>query len=202
MRRTATLALPLITALACAGAPRIQQTVGADRVFSPQDRFAPASASVLGAENPTFDEPELDNLEDLIGKAIGWRGLTMAPEKDADWWVSCAFRKRLIWIGDITREPITEPWRPSRPRVLGTERTEYDPRGTVDPNVPQVAPWVETIIELRLRSRRTGTIGWSVERVWGRDRTELPEDDLKATLDLLLGQIPFTGKPPPAAGPR
>lgn len=202
MLRTATPALLLLAALACANAPRIEQGVGADRVFSAEDRFAPAATSVIAAENPDFAEPELENVHAVIGRAIGWRGLTTAPEKTADWWVSCAFRKRLVWKGDITREPVIEPWRPAQVRVLGATGAEYEPRGTVDASAPQLGAWVETIVELRLRSRRTGTIGWSVRRVWGRDRSELPEDELKETLELLLGKLGFEGAPPPVPGPR
>jgi hypothetical protein len=191
--------LLLAAALACAGAPRIEVVTGATREFAPRDRFAPAPLGVLGSENPDFEQPELESLQDVLARAIGWRGLVSAPEDAADWWASCAFRKRLVWKGDLTREPVTQPWRPARARVLGASRTEYQTRGAVDPSVPQIEPWVETIVELRLRSRRTGTIGWSAARIWGRNRTDLPEDELKQTLELLLGQVRFQGDPPAAA---
>jgi len=196
-------ALLLAAALACANAPRIELGAGATRVFAPDDRFAPAALGVLAMENPDFDEPELESLHEVLGKAIGWRGLLTAPEDAADWWVSCAFRKRIVWKGDVTREPITQPWRPqARPRVLGAARTEYQTRGALDPAEQQIEPWIETIVELRLRSHRTGTIGWSAERIWGRNRLELPEDELKDTLLLLLGQIRFEGSAPAPTAPH
>lgn len=200
MRRIAqaSSALLIVAALACATAPRIEVVTGATREFAPSDGFAPAAESVLGMENPEFEEPELESLYELLGGAIGWRGLRTAPEDSADWLVSCAFRKRLVWKGDITREPITQPWRPQAPpRVMGSTGAQYQTRGAVDATgTAPAAPWIETIVELRLRSRRTGTIGWSAERRWGRNRNELPEDELKETLDLLFAQLRLTGESP------
>ena len=181
----------LVSLLGCANAPRIEPVIGATRVFSPSDRFAAASTGVLGAENPDFDEPALESLREVIEKAIGWRGLTMAPDDAADWLASCAFRKRIIWKGDITRDPVVEPWRPQRTRVLGPGIPETQTRGAMGQEVPKVEPWVETIVELRLRSRRTGTVGWSFARIWGRNRSELSEDELKQTLEALLAQVKF-----------
>jgi hypothetical protein len=199
MRRAARLAFVLLAAgwLACIGKPRIEPGVGETRVFAPADRFAPASTGLLGTENPDFDEPALESLHELLETSIGWRGLTLAPADSADWLVSCAFRKRLVFKGDIAREPVIEPWRPQQTRVLGTENTMARPG--LDPNVPQIEPWVETIVELRLRSRRTGTIGWSAQRIWGRNRNDLPEDELKSALELLLRQVRLEGDAPPAA---
>lgn len=201
MHRAASLAVLLFAAmcLGCAMKPRIQPGVGESRTFAPADRFAPASTGLLGTENPDFDEPALESLHELLETSIGWRGLTMAPSDSADWLVSCAFRKRLVFKGDISREPVVEPWRPQQTRVLGTG-TQMSRPG-LDQNVQAPEPWVETIVELRLRSRRTGTIGWSAQRIWGRNRTDLPEDELKATLQLLLQQMRFEGDPAPADAP-
>ena len=198
MRRVAWLALLLYAAvwLGCINKPRIVPGVGEARTFAPADRFAPATTGLLGTENPDFDEPALESLHELIETSIGWRGLTMAPADTADWLVSCAFRKRLVFKGDITREPVIEPWRPQQTRVLGTGTSMSRPG--VDPNVQTPEPWVETIVELRMRSRRTGTIGWSAQRIWGRNRTDLPEDELKTTLQLLLQQMRFQGDGAPA----
>jgi hypothetical protein len=197
MRSKLPILLCLAAALGCAGAPRIEHTVGGARSFSASDRFAPASIGLLGTENPDFDEPALESLRELLEKSIGWRGLTLAPDDAADWLVSCAFRKRLIWKADISREPVTEPWRPQRTRVLGTH-DEYTPSAGIDPEAATLPsdPWIETLVELRLRSRRTGTIGWSVQRIWGRNRDDLPEDELQKTLALLLEQIRFQGDAP------
>ena len=202
MRRVAWLALLLYAAvwLGCINKPRIEHGVGEARIFAPADRFAPASTGLLGTENPDFDEPALESLHELLETSIGWRGLTMAPADTADWLVSCAFRKRLVFKGDITREPVIEPWRPQQTRVLGTG-TQMSRPG-MDPNVQPPEPWVETIVELRMRSRRTGTIGWSAQRIWGRNRTDLPEDELKATLQLLLQQMRFQGDAAPAKGTK
>jgi hypothetical protein len=201
MRRVARFAFVLFAAalLGCMTKPRIEQGVGESRTFAPNDRFAPASSGLLGTENPDFDEPALESLRDLLEKSIGWRGLTLAPADSADWLVSCAFRKRLVFKGDISREPVIEPWRPQQTRVLGTQNTMARPG--LDPSVPEVEPWVETMVELRLRSRRTGTIGWSAQRIWGRNRTDLPEDELKATLELLLKQVRLQGDAAPAKAP-
>jgi hypothetical protein len=193
--------LGLVASLACASAPRIEHGVGTGRSFSPSDRFAPASIGLLATENPDFDEPALENLVELLEKSIGWRGLTLAEGDSADWLVSCAFRKRLIWKADISREPVTEPWHPHPTRVLGT-RNEYTPGAMMDPETSAATePWIETLVELRLRSRRTGTIGWSVQRIWGRNREDLPEDELRQTLGLLLSQIRFVGDAPAPAQP-
>ncbi|HVN39446.1 MAG TPA: hypothetical protein VMW19_14885 [Myxococcota bacterium] len=191
--------LGLAASLACASAPRIEHGVGSWRSFSAADRFAPATLGVLAAENPGFDEPALENLQELLEKSIGWHGLTLAEDDAADWLVSCAFRKRVIWREDISRQPVTEPWYPHATRVLGT-RNEYSPTAANDPEASAATqPWLETLVELRLRSRRTGTIGWSIQRVWGRDREDLPEDELRQTLDLLLSQIRFYNNAPAQA---
>jgi hypothetical protein len=195
-RPTLSILVWLAASLACASAPRIEQHVGTGRTFSPADRFAPAAVGVLATENPDFDEPALENLQELLEKSIGWRGLTLAEGDTADWLVSCAFRKRLVLKSDISREPVTEPWHPHQTRVLGT-RNEYTPGAAMDPETTAAPePWIETLVELRLRSRRTGTIGWSVQRVWGRNREDLPEDELRQTLDLLLTQIRVRGEAP------
>ena len=195
-RSTLLVLVWLAASLACASAPRIEQHVGTGRTFSKADRFAPATVGLLGTENPDFDEPALENLRELLEKSIGWRGLTLAEDDAADWLVSCAFRKRLVLKSDISREPVTEPWHPHATRVLGTHN-EYSPNAAVDPETSAATePWIETLVELRLRSRRTGTIGWSVQRVWGRNREDLPEDELRQTLDLLLTQIRFRGVAP------
>jgi hypothetical protein len=198
MRRVAWLSLLLYAAvwLGCASKPRIEPGVGEARLFAPADRFAPASTGLLGTENPDFEEPALESLHELLETSIGWRGLTMAPADSADWLVSCAFRKRLVFKGDITREPVIEPWRPQQTRVLGTGTSMSRPG--MEQNVQAPEPWIETIVELRMRSRRTGTIGWSAQRIWGRNRTDLPEDELKATLQLLLQQMRFQGDAAPA----
>ena len=195
MRRVPSFASLLVAALwlGCMNAPRVEPVVGETRVFAPVDRFAPASTGLLGTENPDFDEPALESLHELLETAIGWRGLTLAPADSADWLVSCAFRKRLVFKGDISREPIVEPWRPQQTRVLGTQTSMAHPG--IDPNQQPPEPWVETIVELRLRSRRTGTIGWATQRIWGRNRTDLPEDELKSTLELLLRQVHMQGEP-------
>ena len=188
--------------LACASPPRIEHGVGTGRSFMPSDRFAPATVGVLATENPDFDEPALENLQELLEKSIGWRGLTLAEDDAADWLVSCAFRKRLVMKSDISREPVTEPWHPHQTRVLGT-RNEYTPSAGMDPEATAASaatePWIETLVELRLRSRRTGTVGWSVQRVWGRNREDLPEDELRQTLEMLLAQIRFRGDKPAQA---
>jgi len=195
-RSTLSILLWLATSLACASPPRIEHHVGTGRSFPPTDRFAPATVGLLATENPDFDEPALENLRELLEKSIGWHGLTLAEDDSADWLVSCAFRKRLVMKSDISREPVTEPWHPHPTRVLGT-RTEYQPGPIVDPETSGATePWIETLVELRLRSRRTGTIGWSVQRVWGRNREDLPEDELRQTIDLLLSQIRFRGETP------
>jgi hypothetical protein len=195
-RSALSILLTLAASLACASAPRIEHRVGTARTFSPTDRFAPATVGLLATENPDFDEPALENLQELLEKSIGWRGLTLAEGDSADWLVSCAFRKRLVWKSDISREPVSEPWHPHPTRVLGT-RNEYSPGAAVDPETSAATePWIETLVELRLRSRRTGTIGWSVQRIWGRNREDLPEDELRQTLELLLSQIRFRGEAP------
>ena len=198
MRRASRFAFVLLTAvwLGCMTKPRIVPVVGEARTFSPADRFAPASTGLLGTENPDFDEPALESLRELLETSIGWRGLTLGPADSADWLVSCAFRKRLVFKGDISREPVIEPWRPQQTRVLGTENTMKRPG--LDPNVPEAQPWIETIVELRLRSRRTGTIGWSAQRIWGRNREDLPEDELKSTLQLLLQRVQLQSDAAPA----
>jgi len=200
MRRAARFAFVLLAAvwLGCMTKPRIVSVVGESRTFSLEDRFAPASTGLLGTENPDFDEPALESLRELLETSIGWRGLTLGTADSADWLVSCAFRKRLVFKGDISREPVIEPWRPQQTRVLGTQNTMKRPG--LDPNVPEaeVEPWIETIVELRLRSRRTGTIGWSTQRIWGRNREDLPEDELKSTLQLLLQRVQLKGDAEPA----
>ena len=196
LRSKLAILLGLAASLACASAPRIEHGVGTGRSFSQADRFAPAAVGVLATENPDFDEPALENLQELLERSIGWRGLTLAEGDTADWLVSCAFRKRLVWKSDISREPVSEPWHPHPTRVLGT-RNEYTPGAVMDPETSAATePWIETLVELRLRSRRTGTIGWSVQRVWGRNREDLPEDELRQTLDLLLTQIRVRGEAP------
>jgi len=200
MRRAARFAFVLLAAvwLGCMTKPRIVSVVGESRTFSLEDRFAPASTGLLGTENPDFDEPALESLRELLETSIGWRGLTLGTADSADWLVSCAFRKRLVFKGDISREPVIEPWRPQQTRVLGTQNTMKRPG--LDPNVPEaeVEPRIETIVELRLRSRRTGTIGWSTQRIWGRNREDLPEDELKSTLQLLLQRVQLKGDAEPA----
>src|SRR5262245_37033485 len=116
-RSKLSILLGLAAWLACASAPRIEHGIGTARSFSPADRFAPASVGLLATENPDFDEPALENLQELLEKTIGWHGLTLAPDDAADWLVSCAFRKRLVWKSDISREPVTEPWHPHPTRV-------------------------------------------------------------------------------------
>ena len=154
-------------------------------------------------ENPVLDDRPARDLRSALESAIGWRGLRMAVEEEADWLVSCAFRKRLKFPRDAMADDVIEPWRPTdddprrSDRTVGTDR---DPAGG-NPQAdgmaasPPAQPWVETFVELRLRSRRTGTIAWSAERRWSRDRTELPEDELRETLHLLLGAVRMHARP-------
>jgi hypothetical protein len=200
-------ALAAAAGLGCATGPLIEVRSGAEREFAPSDRFAPANPGVLALENPDLLDLDLEMLHRHLGSAIGWRGLRTAPEEEADWLISCAFRKRTIWRGDLGGpETVVEPWDPQgrRPRVVGSSGRELSTRGSVDSTgveAPEV--FVQTLVELRLRSRRTGTIGWSAERRWGRDRQELPERELRETLELLLAELRVRGEdrdatPPPA----
>jgi hypothetical protein len=138
----------------------------------------------------------------MLEGALGWRGLALASRDDADWLVSCAFRKRLIWRGELGVETFSEPWQPERARAMGPREQQYGTRGTTN-SYGQKGPetWVETLVELRVRSRRTGTIGWSAARIWGRNRTELGEQELGDTLAVLLGEMRVAGTPPPVAAP-
>jgi hypothetical protein len=199
------LALLLPAALACASGPRIEVRTGVDRQFEAADRFAPANVGVLEMENPVLATEQLWDVQRALESAIGWRGLRMAVEEEADWLVSCAFRKRLKFPRDAMADDVVEPWRPtygdpmgSEGRTVGTERYPSGTRAQTDgmAQTPPPQPWIETFIELRLRSRRTGTIAWSAERRWSRDRAELPEDELRETLQLLLGEVRVAGAPP------
>lgn len=202
-RRTLDLLLLAAAALACTSAPRITVNTGTARDFDVNDRFSPANMGVLEMENPAFENAQLWDVRNALESAIGWRGLRMAVEEEADWLVSCAFRKRLKFPRDNSMDDVIEPWHPSTGdplgrdrRVVGTETRE--PRQIeMDPTAPPppAAPWVETFIELRLRSRRTGTVAWAAERRWARDRTEISEDELRDTLRLLLGEVRMTGTP-------
>jgi hypothetical protein len=187
-----------IAALGCASGPLIEIATGADREFAPSDRFAPAHTGVLAIENPDLLDIDLEELHRHIGSAIGWRGLRTASEEEADWLISCAFRKRIIWRSDLgDTETFVEPWDPQgrRVRVVGSSGREIQTRGSMDPAGAQAPePWVQTLVELRLRSRRTGTVGWSAERRWGRNRQELPEDELRETLQLLLAELRVRGE--------
>jgi hypothetical protein len=194
--------------LGCATGPLIEVRSGAEREFAPGDRFAPANPGVLALENPDLLDFDLEALHQQIESAIGWRGLRTAPEQDADWLISCAFRKRIVWRGDIgSAETFVEPWDPHgrRPRVMGSSGEELRTRGATDPGADAEPPeaFVQTLVELRLRSRRTGSIGWSAERRWGRNRQELPEHELRETLELLLAKLRIRGEardePPPEA---
>jgi hypothetical protein len=182
-----------IAAFGCASGPLLDVSTGADREFAKSDGFAPANMGVLAIENPDLLEIDLEELHRLIGSAIGWRGLRVSSEEEADWLISCAFRKRLIWRGDLGTETLIEPWNPlgRRERVVGSSGRELRTRGAMDaeagPKVPEL--WIHTLVELRLRSRRTGTIGWSAERRWGRNRHELPDDELRETLRVLLAEL-------------
>jgi hypothetical protein len=206
-RRPLALALLLTAALACANKPRVEINTGDGREFAAGDRFAPANVGVLELENPVFESEMLWSVQHALESAIGWRGLRMAVPEEADWLVSCAFRKRLKFPRDAMADDIEEPWRPTYGDPMGRERrtvgTEHYPSGRApagEGGVQQAPPqpWVETFIELRLRSRRTGTIAWSAERRWSRDRAELSEDELRETLHLLLGELRIAGAPAPS----
>ncbi len=206
-RSTRLCVLGWIAAFGCATGPIIEVGAGADREFAASDRFAPANMGVLAIENPDLLDIDLEELHRHIGSAVGWRGLHTASEEEADWLISCAFRKRIIWRGDLGTETFIEPWDPQgrRVRVVGSTGQELRTRGAVDPAGPKVPePFVQTLVELRLRSRRTGTIGWSAERRWGRNRHELPEGELRETLQLLLAELRVgpTTPEPAAQGPR
>jgi hypothetical protein len=199
-------ALLAAAVLACASQPRLEVRTGVEREFEAADRFAPANLGVLELENPGFESAQLWEVRRVLESAIGWRGLRMAVEEEADWLVSVAFRKRLKFPHDAMADEVVEPWRPTygdpmrrERRTVGTEATTADRRGQVDPSAPPPPPepWIETFIELRLRSRRTGTIAWSAERRWSRNRTDMPEHELRETLELLLGQVRLRGSPPP-----
>jgi len=203
MPRRLPLALALLCcALACANKPRIEVNTGMAREFDVNDRFAPANLGVLEMENPAFQSAELWDVRNALESAIGWRGLRMAVEEDADWLVSCAFRKRLKFPRDNSMADVVEPWHPApgNPygrdrRVVGTETVERSRAQENDPTAEAapVQPWVETFIELRLRSRRTGTVAWAAERRWARDRSEIDEEELRDTLQRLLAEVRTTG---------
>jgi hypothetical protein len=195
-----------IAALACASGPLIEIATGADREFAPSDRFSPANTGLLAIENPDLLDIDLEELQRSIGSAIGWRGLRTASEQEADWLISCAFRKRIIWRSDLGGpQTFVEPWDPQgrRARAVGSSGQERGTRGAMK-SAGEEAPetWVQTLVELRLRSRRTGTIGWSAERRWGRNRLELPEDELRETLELLLAQLRVRGEASAEAPPE
>jgi hypothetical protein len=199
------LGLLAAAALGCVSGPRIEIRTGASQAFDVNERFAPANLGLLELENPGFESAELWNVQRAIEQAIGWRGLRTATEAEADYLVSCAFRKRLSWPQDNMADVVVEPWRPheSSPleghRVMGTRQGDARTRGSLDPGAPPPPPqpWIETFVELKLRSRRTGQIAWSAERRWGRNRQELPEDELRETLQVLLSQLRV-----PAAAPE
>ena len=196
------IALLAAAALACASGPRIEVGTGEAREFSTEDRFAPAHIGVLEIENPVLESAELWSVQRALERAIGWRGLRTSVPEDADWLVSCAFRKRLIWPDDPNGEGRIEPWSPmGHTPVVGTRRGG-DRRTAVDPTLPPPPPepWIETYVELKLRSRRTGTVAWSAKRRWARNRSELPEEELRETLDLLLARLRLQGRA--EGGPR
>jgi hypothetical protein len=197
-RSTLLCVLGWITSLGCASGPLIEVRAGADHEFAPGDRFAPAHTGVLALENPDLLDIDLEELQRHIGSAIGWRGLHTASEEEADWLVSCAFRKRIIWQPELGGpQTFVEPWDPQgrRARVVGSSGRELSTRGASDTaGVEPPETWIETFVELRLRSRRTGTIGWSAERRWGRNRQELPEQELRETLEVLLAQLRIRGE--------
>jgi len=184
----------------CATGPLIEIGIGAERDFEASDRFAPANTGLLAIENPDLLDIDLEELRRHIGSAIGWRGLRTASEQEADWLLSCAFRKRIVWQPDLGGpQTFVEPWDPQgrRVRVVGSSDREISTRGSMQPEGAEAPEtWVQTLVELRLRSRRTGTIGWSAERRWGRNRQELPEKELIETLEALLAQLRIRGEAP------